>query len=97
MRNFMLPPEIVIKFKPAKGDIGLATGWQVILLRMLFFEFFESSWEVLTSHDLIGFFQEIFLTLGIPYSFNNERGYIEIYDYMIQVIFVLNCDRGEIH
>ncbi len=97
MRNFMLPPEIVIKFKPAKGDIGLATRWQVILLRMLFFEFFESSWEILTSHNLIGFFQEIFLTLGIPNSFNNEGGYIEIYDYMIHIIFVLYRDRREVH
>ena len=90
---FVLPPEIEIKLEPAESDIILTAGWKMILLRMLFFEFFKSSWEILTSHNLIGFLQEICLRLGVSYPFDKKSRDEKIYYYIIQFIFIGFCDR----
>jgi hypothetical protein len=39
----VFPSKIEIKLEPAEGDIILTAGRQMILLRMLFFEFFKRS------------------------------------------------------
>ena len=94
---FVLPPEIEIKLEPAESDIILTAGWKMILLRMLFFEFFKSSWQILTGHNLIGFLHKICLRLGIPYPFDKKSTDEEINNYMIHVIFIGCCDRGKVH
>ena len=94
---FVLPPEIEIKLEPAESDIILTAGWKMILLRMLFFEFFKSSWQILTSHNLRGFLQEICVSLGVPYPFDKKSTDEEINNYMIQVIFIGCFHRRKVH